>query len=580
MRAVAYSPSGDWVATGADDIVIWDAASEARLTRFEYPAIVRCLTFSPDGHWLVSSHEDGSILVWDITERKRVANFKEHSAPVMAVAFSTDGRLIASASEDCSVILWDAQAGTKHAVLTGLPRRPLSIAFSHDGKWVASTDQVGTHLVWELQSRQRALHFTGDRNVYTVGFSPDGRWLASQKGVFQVSDGKQVMALDINVPYSIGQSLAFSPDGKWLAGAEPDRGHVVVYDAQTWKVAGVVKTDLSSEQPRSLSFSPDSQWLATGDLQGAVKLWKAHPLQSNTLLGRHNGRVKSVAFSPDGTELISAGDDQTIKLWDVHRRRLLTDVGIHTAPVHSVAFSPDGHRIRSQAKVIHPFAFTHVIALSGVIESIRKLMHQNTNRTQSLCQAFVALLDQETNANSELWAGLEKGVRAMQNETRDPRLPRMLDQIRKLCERGRVFSEMARRDFAESISQDARQWNEERSDARLGRVLKSLACSESITSLKNFATTVLDGVIAETGAQRGFILRYLPESTEAEVICARNFQTTHLCASEYGLSRTVLREVLEQGKSIVLDDAAQNPLFASAASIRQWKLLSSPCCSS
>src|SRR5260370_27067416 len=90
-RAVAYSPDGRLVATGADDIILWDAKTQTKLARLEHTAIVWSLAFSPDGRWLVSTHGDGAILVWDVKERRLTAIFNEHGAPVRAGAFSSDG---------------------------------------------------------------------------------------------------------------------------------------------------------------------------------------------------------------------------------------------------------------------------------------------------------------------------------------------------------------------------------------------------------------------------------------------------------------------------------------------------------
>lgn len=202
-------------------------------------------------------------------------------------------------------------------------------------------------------------------------------------------------------------------------------------------------------------------------------------------------------------------------------------------------------------------------------------MRKNANRIKSLCETFASLLNQESEANDELLSALEKAIRTLKEETADPRLPRLLEHIRKLQERDRLFLDTSNSNFVEKVVREAEGLNEERTDAALGRVLMGLVRSESaFTSSSGFATALLDGLIAETDAQRGFMLRYLPESTEAEVLSARHFQTAHLSASEYGLSRTVLRRVLEEGKPVVLDDASRDPRFASATSIREWNLLS------
>ncbi|HEU4388240.1 MAG TPA: serine/threonine-protein kinase, partial [Blastocatellia bacterium] len=97
VRAVAYSPDGKLLATGAEDIILWEPATQKVITHFVYPSAVWSVQFSLDARWLVSTHGDGSIVIWDMIERKRAANLNEHIESVRAVAISHDGKRAASA---------------------------------------------------------------------------------------------------------------------------------------------------------------------------------------------------------------------------------------------------------------------------------------------------------------------------------------------------------------------------------------------------------------------------------------------------------------------------------------------------
>ena len=350
-RAAAFSPDGRLAATGAEHVVLWDATTQTKLVTLEHSAVVWGLAFSPDGRWLVSSHGDGAMMIWEVAERERRGNMSQHSGPVRAVAFSQDGKRVASSSEDRSVIIWDAEHGTKEAVLIGHETRVMGVVFSPDGKWVASTDQYGVTICWDIEQRQRRWTHRSDNQFgqeeqnMCLAVSPDGRWLANSNGVLDSANGNRVVHADYSEVWLIfgNWGIAFSPDGRWMA--YENNGYIVVWSTETWRV--VEHAPIQGPGMVSLTFSPDSRQLITADDGGLVRLWDTNPIREVAVIGRHNGRVKSVAVSPDGSLAASAGDDQTICLWNVKNRRLITRIGTHSAPVLSVAFSPDGRQLVS-----------------------------------------------------------------------------------------------------------------------------------------------------------------------------------------------------------------------------------------
>jgi WD40 repeat protein/serine/threonine protein kinase len=340
-RAVAFSPDGRYIATGAEKTVLWDAATRKQITPLEYSSIVWNLAFSPDSRYLISTHGDGAIIVWDADKRERVANFNEHVGAVESVAFSRDGRRVASASEDGSVIVWDAASGRKENVFADYNNSVNAVAFSPGGAWLATADQ-DAHM--RLLDLVRGAAQTMGGGSYSVAISPDERWVATSNDVIERAAGRATGYTYLDPAANTGcYGVDFSPDGRLLACASSDRERILVWDAENWRLLDDVRA--GGTNFKSVRFSPDGRFLVTGDVQGAVRLWEASPLRELGTLGRHAARVNAVAFSPDGREVASASDDQTVSLWDVSRRRLVTRVGTHTAPVRSVAFSPDGKRI-------------------------------------------------------------------------------------------------------------------------------------------------------------------------------------------------------------------------------------------
>lgn len=343
-RAAAFSPDGKYVATGSDDVLLWDAATMTKLARFEYEAVVWNVSFSPDGRWLVSTHGDGAIVIWNVKDRKRVANLNGQAAAVRGVAWSPDGKQIASASEDESVIIWNAESLRKQVVLLGPASRLTGVAFSQDGEQVGSSGFNHELTTWDLTKQEPQTYDVRSSN-YCIAYAVDHPWIASTTGVYDASDGHLIADFsNIVGPEGVQMyGVAFSHDGRWLVGVSPSR-YLSLIETGTWRLVNKIRMD---SQLITVSFSRDSKRFVTGEDEGAVRLWEVEPLRQVAVIGHHTSRIKSVAFSPNGREVCSAGDDQMIGLWDVDARRLITKIGTHAQPVLAVAFSTDGKRIAS-----------------------------------------------------------------------------------------------------------------------------------------------------------------------------------------------------------------------------------------
>ncbi|MFN7929643.1 MAG: serine/threonine-protein kinase [Blastocatellia bacterium] len=335
VRAAAYSPDGKFFATASDNIVLWDAATTTIAARFVFESSVWNVTFSPDGRWLVSSHGDGTILVWNVAQRRREFSFNAHAEAVRAVAFAPDGQHYASAGDDHAILLWNAATGQQEAALVKHQSRVVRIAFSPDGRWLVSLDQQRKLIRWNLASRAVAWETTASNTTSCLAISPDGKWIMTPWFVADREDGHEVFRW----PDKPTDAAAFLPDGKRLIGLQSHE--VVEWATASWREQQRLS---SGDAPLiALSLSADGKQLVTGNRDGALQLWATTPLRLLGRLGNHTGQVSSVSFSADGALVASTGADKTIKLWEVRTSRLLREIGTHAAPVAAVAFAPQGN---------------------------------------------------------------------------------------------------------------------------------------------------------------------------------------------------------------------------------------------
>ena len=108
--------------------------------------------------------------------------------------------------------------------------------------------------------------------------------------------------------------MAFSPDGHTLASGNAD-GAIRLWDVADLTQPQSLGSPLTSQTGAVLAvaFGPDGHTLASGDFDGTVRLWS---LPATTLTGG-TGSVLDMAYSPDGHTLASADLDGTVWLWDV-----------------------------------------------------------------------------------------------------------------------------------------------------------------------------------------------------------------------------------------------------------------------
>jgi GAF domain-containing protein len=132
---------------------------------------------------------------------------------------------------------------------------------------------------------------------------------------------------------------------------------------------------------------------------------------------------------------------------------------------------------------------------------------------------------------------------------------------------------MARQDFLANIMDEAERLHERQADSRIARVLTALVEFKQPT-LQQFCERLLDRLIEITGAERGFVLFYLPETTEADIIAARHFQTTKLSLGEYRFSRSLLGEVFQRNEPLLIEDASKDPNSSATRSVVELEIKS------
>lgn len=108
---------------------------------------------------------------------------------------------------------------------------------------------------------------------------------------------------------------------------------------------------------------------------------------------------------------------------------------------------------------------------------------------------------------------------------------------------------------------------------RFGKLYEVSRAIGSSLDLEEVLKQVMDAIITLTEAERGFLM-LLNDDGVMEVRIARNFDQETVESGDFTVSRTITRQVFENGNPVVTTNAAEDPRYARRASIVTHQLRS------
>lgn len=267
---------GSSLAAGATDyIYVMDVQTGEHKWGARSLSWVTALAFSPESDFLATGHEDGKVRLWDLKNKKPIAEVHLSKLGVSALAFKPDGLELAVATEDCSITLLETK-GLKQV-----------------GKLVGHKDRIPS-MVWSPE---------GGR-LYSAGWDTTVR-------VWNVADRKPIILLN-NHAIQV-QAIAISPDGKYLASADSDL-LVRIWSTELFQEVGATRE--MDEEVRFLAFSHDSKTLASGGVVH-ISAWDFEP-QTKLSLYVHPGMLRdSICVHPVQKELLVLNPGHALNIWNI-----------------------------------------------------------------------------------------------------------------------------------------------------------------------------------------------------------------------------------------------------------------------
>ena len=280
---------------------------------------VSSATFSPDGRHVVSTSDDYTVKIWNVSDGQCLKVINEHAEnkknPAFAVrsaVYSPDGQVILYTTEGNVIYAFDVETELTNPILNGE-----KAVFSPDGRYIAVSDYK-TIYIWDLYMGYCANTLKGhDNRIESIAFDNVGRRLVSSDDssirIWNLANGLcEDTIIGNNVHYI---DAVFALDNKYIVSASWDN------TIRVWDVAtGCCADSLigHANKINSVAFSPDGKYLVSASNDKTVRLWDMSIKECKKVLLGHNDRVSSAKFSPDGKFIVSASVDNTVRVWDIN----------------------------------------------------------------------------------------------------------------------------------------------------------------------------------------------------------------------------------------------------------------------
>jgi WD40 repeat protein len=183
-------------------VKLWERETAKEIGRFEgHTSFVQCIALSADGKFLLTGagHLDGdkspidcTIRLWYVSTRKEIRRFSGHDNPVTTVTFSPDGHHVLSVGWDNIIRLWEIDTGKELRTFRGHTEDVWTLAYSPNGKYVVSGAGESYEIkkgktlyadctlrIWEAATGKELFSLAHPEPVFSAAFSPDGKCFVS-----------------------------------------------------------------------------------------------------------------------------------------------------------------------------------------------------------------------------------------------------------------------------------------------------------------------------------------------------------------------------------------------------------------
>lgn len=283
---------------------------------------VNYVSFSTDDNYIVSSSDDATIVVWNLSTGEGIHKFTGHTKRVNSAHFSNTGKHVVSSSDDGTIIVWYVASGNKQQIISGSGSPVIDAIYSADDKYIMYyTDQNSNIHIWSVENEleERELVGKGERASFMRTLD-DTHLLVAYSDCLclwniltgelegEVDNGFGTITSALVADNGVAMSLSVSDKSIMFSygfmGMEENSGHTGHINSATFFGASDGLLCVSVSDDYSVRVCK-----ITDDISNSFQ---------NELVAVFNGHsqgVKFATFNHKGDMIASASEDGTIRLW-------------------------------------------------------------------------------------------------------------------------------------------------------------------------------------------------------------------------------------------------------------------------
>lgn len=361
ITMVRISPDGKWVAVanqGAPDLDLY-ASETGRKVWSEglHFGSIMAIAFSPDGSLVATGADDGVVVVSRVAEGTIVRRLVGLGGKVRAVAWDLEGRRLAASSVGGDVRSWNLSASGTLKELAGFNARDGSgMVFSRDGASLAvsnADDSVSLIPIGDPGRRRRIegifhpLAFDGNQRL--IGYDHAGQGVRVSTQPPLVVERGVMLVPRTNSVLEISAAVATGPDHQWILAAGTD-GSERLWSGYAGQLvwSDVVRPPVARpSNPGMVSAARDVDRAIVAHRWGRIRIvdTSANPVRSRIVFETSTfDRLHAAFISPDGQWYAVAnesGQTGVAKVGKAPGRDVITS----SAEIYSMAFVGRGKRL-------------------------------------------------------------------------------------------------------------------------------------------------------------------------------------------------------------------------------------------